>query len=108
MNKSRPMSSQDLPCSVIPDGKVLEITTTTGCVVGCSYCPQDKFAARQRAVSHAKYLLLKISRNAWRAYQQLSTSAFRDTRSPGSIRIVPKWLSMPTHLAMASGFPRAS
>ncbi|WP_271552983.1 radical SAM/SPASM domain-containing protein [Bradyrhizobium sp. CCBAU 45394] len=58
MNSSRSMSLQDLP-SEMPEGKVLEITTTTGCIVGCSYCPQDKFAARQRAVSHAKHLRLE-------------------------------------------------
>ncbi|MGL3104752.1 SPASM domain-containing protein [Bradyrhizobium sp. BR 1432] len=46
------------PHSAIPDGRVLEVTTTTGCVVGCSYCPQDKFALRQRAVSGAKHLRL--------------------------------------------------
>lgn len=40
-------------------GRVLEITTTTGCVVGCSYCPQDKFAVRQRKVSHASHLDLE-------------------------------------------------
>lgn len=108
MNKSHPMSSQDLHCSVIADGKVLEITTTTGCVVGCSYCPQDKFAARQRAVSHAKYLRVEDFKKCLAREPAAVTSAFRDTRSPGSIRIVPKWLSMPTHLAMASGFPRAS
>lgn len=45
--------------SAIPAGRVLEITTTSGCIVGCSYCPQDKFADRQRAVSHAKHLSLE-------------------------------------------------
>lgn len=45
--------------SAIPGGRVLEITTTTGCIVGCSYCPQDKFAHRQRAVSHVKHLRLE-------------------------------------------------
>ncbi|AMA59857.1 radical SAM/SPASM domain-containing protein [Bradyrhizobium sp. CCGE-LA001] len=45
--------------SHIPDGRVLEITTTTGCAVGCSYCPQHKFAKRQRAVSPVKYLTLE-------------------------------------------------
>ncbi|WP_245309983.1 hypothetical protein [Bradyrhizobium jicamae] len=29
------------------------------CIVGCSYCPQDKFAERQRAVSHVKHLCLE-------------------------------------------------
>ncbi|WP_027583755.1 SPASM domain-containing protein [Bradyrhizobium sp. Ai1a-2] len=52
------MSLQDLR-SAIPGGRVLEVTTTTGCIVGCSYCPQDKFAARQRAVSHVKHLRLE-------------------------------------------------
>lgn len=45
--------------SSIAGGTVLEITTTTGCIVGCSYCPQDKFAHRQRAVSHVKHLRLE-------------------------------------------------
>lgn len=45
--------------SASPDDRVLEVTTTTGCVVGCSYCPQDKFANRQRAVSDAKHLRLE-------------------------------------------------
>ncbi|WP_244554973.1 radical SAM/SPASM domain-containing protein [Mesorhizobium prunaredense] len=45
--------------SAIPAGRVLEITTTIGCIVGCSYCPQDKFADRQRKVSHAKHLRLE-------------------------------------------------
>ncbi|MER8708486.1 SPASM domain-containing protein [Mesorhizobium sp. M1088] len=45
--------------SAIPAGRVLEITTTTGCIVGCSYCPQDKFADRQRKVSHSKHLNLE-------------------------------------------------
>ncbi|WP_036051237.1 SPASM domain-containing protein [Bradyrhizobium sp. Tv2a-2] len=40
----------------IPGGRVLEVTTTTGCIVGCAYCPQDKFAARQRTVSDVKHL----------------------------------------------------
>lgn len=44
--------------SAIPAGRVLEITTTTGCIVGCSYCPQDKFADRQRKVSDTKHLSL--------------------------------------------------
>ncbi|WP_247513415.1 hypothetical protein [Bradyrhizobium sp. 157] len=52
------MSLQDFR-SAIPGGRVLEITTTTGCIVGRSYCPQDKFAARQRAVSHIKHLCLE-------------------------------------------------
>ncbi|WP_081738885.1 radical SAM/SPASM domain-containing protein [Mesorhizobium ciceri] len=43
----------------VPAGRVLEITTTTGCIVGCSYCPQGKFADRQRKVSHAKHLSLE-------------------------------------------------
>ncbi|WP_245318540.1 radical SAM/SPASM domain-containing protein [Bradyrhizobium sp. DOA1] len=47
------------PDSAVPDGRVLEVTTTTGCVIGCSYCPQDRFAVRQRAVSHAKHLRLE-------------------------------------------------
>lgn len=45
--------------SAVPAGRVLEITTTTGCIVGCSYCPQDKFADRQRKVSHSKHLSLE-------------------------------------------------
>ncbi|MDK1389359.1 SPASM domain-containing protein [Sinorhizobium sp. 8-89] len=45
--------------AAIPGGRVLEITTTTGCVVGCSYCPQDKFASRQKAVSRVKHLCLE-------------------------------------------------
>ncbi|WP_439373252.1 SPASM domain-containing protein [Bradyrhizobium sp. DASA03120] len=44
--------------SAIPDGRVLEVTTTTGCVIGCSYCPQDRFAIRQRSASRAKHLHL--------------------------------------------------
>ncbi|MGV7213393.1 SPASM domain-containing protein [Bradyrhizobium sp. UFLA05-112] len=43
----------------IPEGRVLEITTTTGCIVGCKYCPQQKFAERQRTVSDVKYLPLE-------------------------------------------------
>ncbi|MCP1835746.1 MoaA/NifB/PqqE/SkfB family radical SAM enzyme [Bradyrhizobium sp. USDA 4532] len=39
-----------------PGSKILEITTTTGCIVRCSYCSQDKFADRQRLVSQAKHL----------------------------------------------------
>ncbi|WP_375785000.1 SPASM domain-containing protein [Bradyrhizobium sp. Pha-3] len=42
-----------------PSGRELEITTTTGCIVRCSYCPQDKFAERQRPVSQAKHLGLQ-------------------------------------------------
>lgn len=56
MVDSHSTNLQDL----VPAGeRVLEITTTTGCVVGCSYCPQDKFAERQRVVSHAKHLRLE-------------------------------------------------
>ncbi|WP_342724006.1 SPASM domain-containing protein [Bradyrhizobium sp. B097] len=50
-----PMVFQDLR-AVNPSGRVLEITTTAGCIVRCSYCPQDKFANRQRPVSQAKHL----------------------------------------------------
>ncbi|AMA60039.1 radical SAM/SPASM domain-containing protein [Bradyrhizobium sp. CCGE-LA001] len=59
MDSLHPMSSQGLPSPVISDGRVLEITTTTGCFVGCTYCPQNKFAVRQRAVSHARHLRLE-------------------------------------------------
>nr|WP_249807238.1 MULTISPECIES: radical SAM/SPASM domain-containing protein [unclassified Bradyrhizobium] len=52
------MTPQELR-SAISGGRVLEITTTTGCVAGCSYCPQDKFAERQRAISDVKHLSLQ-------------------------------------------------
>ncbi|MGY4422034.1 SPASM domain-containing protein [Bradyrhizobium sp. I1.14.4] len=42
-----------------PGGGVLEITTTAGCIVRCSYCLQDKFADRQRPISQAKHLGLQ-------------------------------------------------
>ncbi|MGY4567997.1 MULTISPECIES: radical SAM/SPASM domain-containing protein [Bradyrhizobium] len=42
-----------------PGRRVLEITTTAGCIVRCSYCAQDKFADRQRPVSQAKHLGLQ-------------------------------------------------
>ncbi|WP_445219696.1 SPASM domain-containing protein [Bradyrhizobium sp. Pa8] len=58
MSNSHPMNLDDSR-SVPLDGRVLEVTTTTGCVVGCTYCPQDKLAVRQRAVSHAKHLRLE-------------------------------------------------
>lgn len=45
--------------SYIPSGRVLEITTATNCIVGCSYCPQHKFAERQRAVSDVSHLGLE-------------------------------------------------
>ncbi|WP_244425819.1 radical SAM/SPASM domain-containing protein [Mesorhizobium amorphae] len=56
--ESHPVILKELG-SAIPGGRVLEITTTTGCIVGCSYCPQDKFARRQRAVSPLKHLRLE-------------------------------------------------
>ncbi|WFU40253.1 radical SAM protein [Bradyrhizobium sp. CB82] len=59
MVDSHSTNLQDLGGAVPPGERVLEITTTTGCVVGCSYCPQDKFAERQRVVSHAKHLRLE-------------------------------------------------
>ncbi|MGY3108041.1 hypothetical protein ACVWW7_004668 [Bradyrhizobium sp. LM6.9] len=52
------MTLQELR-SAIGGGRVLEITTTTGCIVRCSYCPQDKFAERQRAISDVKHLSLQ-------------------------------------------------
>ncbi|MET4323571.1 radical SAM/SPASM domain-containing protein [Bradyrhizobium sp. RT5a] len=52
------MARQELR-SAITGGRILEITTTTGCVVGCSYCPQDKFAERQREISEVKDLSLQ-------------------------------------------------
>ncbi|MGV7213455.1 radical SAM protein [Bradyrhizobium sp. UFLA05-112] len=59
MVDSYPTNLQDLRAAIPLSGRVLEITTTTGCVVGCSYCPQAQFAERQRAVSHAKHLRLE-------------------------------------------------
>ncbi|MCP3475717.1 radical SAM protein [Bradyrhizobium sp. CCGUVB1N3] len=59
MIESYPENIQNLRAAIPLGGRVLEITTTTGCVVRCSYCPQDKFAERQRAVSHAKHLRLE-------------------------------------------------
>ncbi|WP_233443033.1 radical SAM/SPASM domain-containing protein [Bradyrhizobium brasilense] len=50
-----PMVLQSLR-AVNPGRRVLEITTTAGCIVRCSYCSQDKFADRQRPVSLAKHL----------------------------------------------------
>ncbi|MES0150671.1 hypothetical protein NKJ95_26115 [Mesorhizobium sp. M0012] len=101
-----PMILQELGSAIPGGGRVLEITTTTGCVVGCSYCPQDKFAHRQRAVSHVKHLGLEDSSGAWRAYQLPSTLVSPGTPSLGSIRIAPKWSSTLTPEAMASGFSR--
>uniref|UniRef100_A0A973VWZ8 Radical SAM protein n=2 Tax=Nitrobacteraceae TaxID=41294 RepID=A0A973VWZ8_9BRAD len=49
------MALQDLN----PSRRELQITTTAGCIVRCSYCPQDKFAERQRPVSQAKHLGLQ-------------------------------------------------
>ncbi|WP_037390179.1 radical SAM/SPASM domain-containing protein [Sinorhizobium americanum] len=57
MAESNSTNLQELRAA-IPGGRVLEITTTTGCIVGCSYCPQEKFANRQRAVSRVKHLCL--------------------------------------------------
>lgn len=54
-----PMALQDLRATDPSGGRVLDITTTAGCIVRCSYCPQDKFAARQRPVSQAKHLGLQ-------------------------------------------------
>ncbi|WP_246787964.1 radical SAM/SPASM domain-containing protein [Bradyrhizobium sp. CCBAU 53421] len=53
-----PMVLQSLRAAS-PGCRVLEITTTAGCIVRCTYCPQDKFADRQRPVSQAKYLGLQ-------------------------------------------------
>ncbi|WP_342727338.1 SPASM domain-containing protein [Bradyrhizobium sp. B097] len=47
MDASHPSSSY------IPRGRVLEITTATNCIIRCAYCPQQKFAERQRTVSDA-------------------------------------------------------
>ncbi|WP_018240540.1 radical SAM/SPASM domain-containing protein [Ensifer sp. BR816] len=58
MAESDPINLQELR-SAIPGGRVLEITTATGCIVGCSYCPQDKFVSRQKAVSQVKHLGLE-------------------------------------------------
>ncbi|MGY4509725.1 sulfatase maturation enzyme AslB (radical SAM superfamily) [Bradyrhizobium sp. USDA 3650] len=58
MDNIQSMTAQELR-SAITGGRVLEVTTTTGCVVGCSYCPQDKFAERQRAISDVKHLSLQ-------------------------------------------------
>ncbi|MGY2811890.1 SPASM domain-containing protein [Bradyrhizobium sp. USDA 4506] len=53
-----PMVLQNLRAAN-PGRRVLEITTTAGCIVRCSYCPQDKFVDRQRPVSQAKHLGLQ-------------------------------------------------
>ena len=42
--------------------RVLEITTTTGCAVGCAYCPQRRFARAQKRVSRSHKLSLSSFR----------------------------------------------
>ncbi|MBP0625517.1 hypothetical protein, partial [Cupriavidus consociatus] len=58
----RPQGSNSIGAtSILPrgaSGRVLEITTTTDCIVGCSYCPQAKFATKQKTVSQVKHLCL--------------------------------------------------
>ncbi|MGY4372532.1 peroxiredoxin family protein [Bradyrhizobium sp. i1.3.1] len=58
MDNIKSMTLQELR-SAVTGGRVLEITTTTGSVVGCSYCSQDRFAERQKAISDVKHLSLE-------------------------------------------------
>lgn len=57
MDNIQSMTLQELRSTI--GGRILEVTTTTGCVVGCSYCQQDKFAERQRTISDVKHLSLQ-------------------------------------------------
>src|SRR5689334_12867197 len=42
--------------------RILEITTTTGCTVGCRYCPQQDFARVQKKVSVTRRMSLDTFR----------------------------------------------